>query len=261
MAKETTNLGELLPVRNENGQRAVNARDLHTFLESKQKFADWIKSRIEQYGFIENQDYQILASENYEASWGGGNKVEYALSLDMAKELSMVERNQRGKEARSYFISCEKIANKVIESKKHPAIGFKDQITWVKETKKLLNLDNHSTLGMLQKIADPLGLPLPEFVDEDAALPLSELFKQKGILNKKGKSMSGQEGNKRLLEAGLIEKVTRYSKSKGKDVPQWVITKKGEKYGKMHQYKDASSPSPIWFLKTSDELLSLMNVA
>lgn len=142
-----------------------------------------------------------------------------------------------------------------------PRIGFKDQITWVKETKKLLNLDNHSTLGMLQKIADPLGLPLPEFVDEDAALSISELFKQKGILNKKGKSMSGQEGNKRLLEAGLIEKVTRYSKSKGRDVSQWVITKKGEKYGKMHQYKDSSFPSPIWFLKTSDELLSLMNVA
>lgn len=140
-------------------------------------------------------------------------------------------------------------------------IGFKDQITWVKETKKLLSLDNHSTLGMLQKIADPLGLPLPEFVDEEAALPISELLEHKGIMNKKGKFMSGQEGNKRLLEAGLIEKVTRYSKSKGKDVPQWVITKKGEKYGKMHQYKDASSPSPIWFLKTSDELLSLMNVA
>ena len=260
MAKENNNLGELLPVRNENGQRAVNARDLHTFLESKQKFADWIKSRIEQYGFIENQDYQILASENYEASWGGGNKVEYALSLDMAKELSMVERNQRGKEARSYFISCEKIVNKVIESN-IPRIGFKDQITWVKETKKLLNLDNHSTLGMLQKIADPLGLPLPEFVDEEAALPISELLKQKGIMNKKGKPMSGQEENRRLLEAGLIEQVTRHSKSKGKDVPQWVITKKGDKYGKMHQYKDSSFPSPIWFLKTADELLSLMNVA
>ena len=156
---------------------------------------------------------------------------------------------------------AEPIISSVKTESNIPRIGFKDQITWVKETKKLLSLDNHSTLGMLQKIAEPLGLPLPEFVDEEAALPISELLEHKGIMNKKGKFMSGQEGNKRLLEAGLIEKVTRYSKSKGKDVPQWVITKKGEKYGKMHQHKDASFPSPIWFLKTSNELLSLMNVA
>lgn len=139
-------------------------------------------------------------------------------------------------------------------------IGFKDQITWVKETKKILNLDNHSTLCMLQKIADPLGLPLPESVDEETELPISGLLKHKGVMNKNGKYMSGQEGNKRLLEAGLIEQVTRHSKSKGKDVPQWVITKKGEKYGKMKQHKDASFPSPVWLLETSDELLSLMNL-
>lgn len=123
---EFYNMGELIPIRENNGQRAVNARDLHAFLESKQQFADWIKSRIKQYGFVENQDYQILASENYEASWGGSNKVEYALSIDMAKELSMVERTQKGKDARSYFISCEKIAsNKVVEeqnkSKREPS--------------------------------------------------------------------------------------------------------------------------------------------
>lgn len=112
---ENNNLGELLPIRETNGQRAVNARDLHAFLESKQDFSTWIKNRIEQYGFIENQDYQILAPQNYGASWGGNNKIEYALSIDMAKELSMVERTQKGKEARSYFIICEKIAtNKAI---------------------------------------------------------------------------------------------------------------------------------------------------
>lgn len=142
-----------------------------------------------------------------------------------------------------------------------PTIGLKDQLTWVKETKKLLSLDNHSTLGMLQKIAGPLGLPLPEFVDEEAAFPISELFKKKRILNKKGKYMSGIEGNKRLLEAGLVEQVSRYSRSKGKDVLQWVITKKGEKYGKMHQHKDASFPSPEWFLKKADELMSLLGLS
>ena len=47
------NLGDLLPINENNGQRAVNARDLHSFLESKQDFSTWIKGRIDQFGFVE----------------------------------------------------------------------------------------------------------------------------------------------------------------------------------------------------------------
>jgi len=79
--------------------QTVNARELHKFLESKRQFADWIKERIAQYDFVENQDY-VLASQNNEASHGGHNKKDYHLTLDMAKELCMVERNDKGKQAR-----------------------------------------------------------------------------------------------------------------------------------------------------------------
>lgn len=212
--------------------------------------------------FIEGVDYILLAQNGKrdEASWGGNNKVEYKLSVPCMEFFI-------ARKVRAVFEVYRQVfhhtVHKAIEVKSNPqqSLVLKDQITWVKETKKLLSLDNHSTLGMLQKIAEPLGLPLPEFVDEDAALPISELLRQKEIMNGKGKFMSGQEGNKRLLEAGLIEQVTRHSRSKGKDVSQWVITKKGEKYGKMHQHKDASFPSPVWFMKTANELLTLMNVA
>ena len=89
-------------------QQTVNARELHGFLGTKTKFADWIKNRIEQYDFVENQDF-VLASENSEASLHGGhNRLDYFLSLDMAKELAMVERNEKGKQARQYFIECER---------------------------------------------------------------------------------------------------------------------------------------------------------
>ena len=91
--------------------QAVDARELHAFLESKTKFTDWIKSRIEQYDFIEGQDY-ILISENSETRTGGTVTHKYVISLDMAKELSMVERNAKGKEARQYFIACEKALKK-----------------------------------------------------------------------------------------------------------------------------------------------------
>jgi anti-repressor protein len=82
----------------------VNARELHVFLENRDHFATWIKDRIEQFNFVENQDF-VTFSENSEK---GRPRQEYALTLDMAKELSMVERNDKGKEARLYFIDCER---------------------------------------------------------------------------------------------------------------------------------------------------------
>ena len=85
-------------------QQTVNARELHAFLEVQTRFNDWIKNRVDEYGFIENQDF-IAFTENLV---NGGRRIEYALSLDMAKELSMVERNAKGKQARQYFIDCEK---------------------------------------------------------------------------------------------------------------------------------------------------------
>lgn len=84
----------------------VNARDLHEFLEVKSRFNDWIANRINNYGFAENQDFTTLTKNLV----SGGKVTEYFISIDMAKELSMVERNDKGKEARRYFIECEKRA-------------------------------------------------------------------------------------------------------------------------------------------------------
>ncbi|CAK0754599.1 anti-repressor protein [Gammaproteobacteria bacterium] len=85
------------------------ATDLHQFLQVATKFADWITGRIEKYGFQENQDFGSF-SEKTEKPKGGRPSVEYHLSLDMAKELSMVENNDKGREARRYFIACERKA-------------------------------------------------------------------------------------------------------------------------------------------------------
>ena len=98
-------MNSLIKITEQNGQRAVSARELHEFLESKQDFSNWITNRIEKYGFVENQDYQRF---NKIIETTGGRKIEYALSIDAAKELSMVEGNEKGKQARQYFIACEK---------------------------------------------------------------------------------------------------------------------------------------------------------
>lgn len=89
----------------------VNARELHSFLEIGRDFTTWIKSRIEQYGFVENLDYTSREAAPRIGGVGNrGARTEYHLSLDMAKELSMVERNEKGKQARQYFIECERKA-------------------------------------------------------------------------------------------------------------------------------------------------------
>jgi len=85
----------------------VSARELHEFLEVGRDFSTWIKERIKKYKFVEGEDF-VLAPQNGGASWGGHNKKDYALTLNMAKELSMVENNEQGRRARKYFIECEK---------------------------------------------------------------------------------------------------------------------------------------------------------
>ncbi|EJF85333.1 phage antirepressor Ant [Candidatus Bartonella washoeensis] len=90
--------------------QTVNARELHTFLEITSKFADWIKNRIKECNFRENQDF-IGFSKNLEK--GGRPSIEYYLTLDMAKHLSMIERNDKGHEARQYFIKCERLLKQV----------------------------------------------------------------------------------------------------------------------------------------------------
>ena len=80
---------------NGNAVETVNARELHAFLESKQDFSTWIKNRISEYEFVENQDF-ISLHKKMEREIGGTTRIEYFVSVGMAKELSMVERNDKG---------------------------------------------------------------------------------------------------------------------------------------------------------------------
>ncbi|MBN6741218.1 antA/AntB antirepressor family protein [Acidithiobacillus sp. MC6.1] len=99
--------------------QTVNARELHAFLEVGKKFSDWIKDRIDQYNFVIDHDF-ISFSLHGEKPQGGRPALEYHLTLDMAKEISMVERNAKGKEARQYFITCERIAKGIVRAVASP---------------------------------------------------------------------------------------------------------------------------------------------
>ena len=104
-------LKDLLPIETQGSIETVNARDLHEWLGSKRHFADWIKNRIEQYDFEDGRDYITFSQKNdKELNQGviGRPSKDYHISISMAKELSMVENNEQGKQARKYFIECEK---------------------------------------------------------------------------------------------------------------------------------------------------------
>lgn len=104
-------MNELIKIEVKEGQQLVSGRDLHTFLEIKTPYTQWIERMIE-YGFVENTDY-ILVSQKSESSNITGVKVvqEHLMTIAMAKEISMIQRNEKGKLARQYFIKCEEAWN------------------------------------------------------------------------------------------------------------------------------------------------------
>lgn len=102
---------------NETKERVINARELHKELKNKRKFSDWIKQRIEHYKFLENQDFFTIHKFVKRGESNLGNKLnEYYLTVDMAKELCMVENNEIGRKIRKYFIEVEKRYRNIVSN-------------------------------------------------------------------------------------------------------------------------------------------------
>lgn len=117
MADFVTGTSALIPVftgtLSNSTVRLCEARALHAFMQVKRDFTTWIKGRIRRFGFIEGIDYLVTKSGEQVPHQGGKRTIEridYHLTLDMAKELSMVENNDMGRQARRYFIACEAAA-------------------------------------------------------------------------------------------------------------------------------------------------------
>ncbi|HEH5177850.1 TPA: antA/AntB antirepressor family protein [Campylobacter coli] len=112
---------------------SANAREIFQFLNSEQEYSNWIKNRISHYNFIKNQDYIIELVYTK-----GRPRKEYYVTLDMAKELCMVENNEKGRQARRYFIECEKRLKNLEQEKMqklafHQSLGYKSQLKQQKE--------------------------------------------------------------------------------------------------------------------------------
>lgn len=107
-------MNELIPLTERDGAQAVLGRDLHDFLEVKSNYREWFPRMVE-YGFTEGQDYTSKNRRVQDSLGREREATDHVISLDMAKEISMIQRTDKGKQARAYFLECERRAKQPAE--------------------------------------------------------------------------------------------------------------------------------------------------
>ena len=236
---------------------AVDARELHEFMEIGTRFDVWIERRIKEYEFIINSDFCSFVIE----SSGGRPSTEYHISIDMAKELAMVERNEKGKQARQYFIQCEK---ELLNQRKQEPQSELEEIVKVKlitteYLRKMLNYSEPSVLKIVYDIHKEHGIStqyLPNYVENKKVV-----FSLTDLLSKHDIKMSTMSFNKLLEANGIIETKTRKSRSTKSGTKTFkALTPFGLQFG-----RNDSSPhnknevQPLYFEDTFDKLLSILS--
>lgn len=216
---------------NDNQEQTVSGRELHAFLEIETRYNDWF-GRMLQYGFVEGVDFYSKMSE----STGGRPSTDHILKLDMAKELCMLARNEKGKQARQYFLQVERewnspekvmaralmLANKrLAETSKQleaakPKIVFADAVSASPTT--ILVSD-------LAKLIKQNGYPIGE-------KRLFKWLRDNGYLIKR-KCADYNSPTQRSMEMGLFEKkMTAITHSDGRVTTSCTsrVTGKGQQY-------------------------------
>ena len=173
-------MNELLKINYEAEQPTVSARDLHEALEIKSKYADWFKN-MSAYGFVENMDY-FTFSKNLE---NGGRTIDHNISVDMAKQICMIQRSEKGKLYRQYFIDLEKAWN-TPEQVMARALKLADRtIDTLKEDNKKL-IEENERMKPKEIFADAVSASTSSILIGD----LAKLLRQNGV----------DTGQKRLFE-------------------------------------------------------------
>ena len=106
---EGANNNVVIPLTENDGVQAVMGRDLHAFLEVKSNYREWFPRMVD-YGFEEGKDYAVKNDRVRDSLGREREATNHIISLDMAKEISMIQRTDKGKQARQYFIECERLA-------------------------------------------------------------------------------------------------------------------------------------------------------
>lgn len=99
---------ELIKVFNNGNKELVSARELHEYLRVTERFQQWFDKRVDKYEFLENEDFTSVKTFTLVNQGARRELQDYAITLDMAKELCLVQENELGKKARRYLIERDK---------------------------------------------------------------------------------------------------------------------------------------------------------
>lgn len=231
-------IDELIPISQKNGKSVVSARDLYAFLECSERFQSWFDRQIK-YGFEENVDYVGCEFFNTLANQ---ELTDYAITLDMAKEISMIQRSDKGKQARRYFIECEKRLQSLY--------SVQDKMIAIEYASRILNLNDSSKLMMIKSVMDPMGLPTPDYVQSKGILKSATV-----LLKDNGVEMSAKAFNKILVNKDVLEEKERPSSKRG--VARFkAISKDWLEFGENQvSPNNPRETQPLWY---EDKFLDLL---
>ena len=241
---------------NDKGQQLVSARELHEFLEVTERFSSWFE-RYCKYGFEENIDYigckvfNTLARQELQ---------DYAMTIEMAKEFSMLQRTEKGKQARLYFIECEKIAKNKLSSitVTENATIANEYMKLLKTSAETLHMNESSVLYISKKIYKDCNIPttyLPDYTTSKGILKsATELLRKYNI------QISTRKFNKIMIDKGLLREVERKStkdNTKIKKFKNLVNTEFGENQVNPNNPKETQ---PMYYEEKFEELLKRLGI-
>ena len=175
-------MNELLRVNYDSDRITLSARELHEFLEIETPFKKWFL-RMTEYGFNQNFDYREVMDKNVQNPKGGRPSTDYEITLDMAKEIAMIQRSEKGKQIRQYFLELERKWNSP-EAVMNRALEYsRKQVQALLQTNEKLELENKMKDQQLNELK-------PKVVFADAVATshtsilvgeLAKILKQNGI--------------------------------------------------------------------------------
>jgi len=225
---------EIINIKEKNGSKVCSARELYNYLEVKTDFTNWCK-RMFEYGFIDGQDFTPIL----EKSTGGRPSTDYALTLDCAKEISMLQRTEKGKKARLYFIEAER---KFRESKQldfdNPDTVLQLAQNWKAERQRRERAEERIALqeAVIEEAAPKVNY-FDEVLQSESTYVTNQIAKELG--------MSARTLNRKLREFGI-----QYNQN-----GTWVLYAKYQDKGytrtKTHYYRDTfgetkTSMQTVW---------------